>query len=245
MPFFILSIILQIGIVLHIVKTGRNTSWIWIVVMLPLVGALAYFVIELLPELMGSRSGVKAQKSLGDLINPNKGIDAATHDFAITDTVENSIKLAKECLNKGMFQEAKDLYEKSLKGIHKSDPDMMVGLANAEFGLNNFDRVKKVLDDLMVKNPDYKNPKAHLLYARTLGNLNETALAQKEYEVLHEYYAGPEASYRYAMLLKKVGEADKSIVVLEAILNKARLADKHYRSSYKKWIRLAKSANNH
>ena len=36
MPLFILSILLQIALVVHIVRTGRNTTWIWIVVMLPL-----------------------------------------------------------------------------------------------------------------------------------------------------------------------------------------------------------------
>ena len=241
MPFFILSIIIQVGFVLHIVKTGRNTTWIWVVIMLPLAGALAYFIIELLPDLMGSRSGVKAKRSLSDLINPNKAIDSATRDFSITDTVENSITLAKECLNKEKFSEAKTLYEKSLKGIHQSDPDMMVGLARAEFGLENYTRTKEILDDLISKNPDYKSPNAHLLYARALGNLDEVEAALKEYNVLDQSFSGPEASYRYAMLLKKQGNSEKSSAVLEAILQKADLSDKYYRSNYKKWIKLTKS----
>ena len=241
MPFIILSIILQVGFVLHILKTGRNTTWIGIVVMLPLAGALAYFIMEILPDLMGSRSGVKAKRSLGDLIHPNKAIDSATRELSVTDTVENSIKLAKECLNKEKFSEAKSLYEKSLKGIHASDPDMMVGLARSEFGLENYRRTQQILEDLIVKNPDYKNPNAHLLYAGALEHLGEAEAALKEYNVLDQSFAGPEASYRYAMLLKKQGHNEKSTVVLEAILQKADLSDKYYRSNYKKWLTLAKN----
>jgi hypothetical protein len=245
MPFFILSILLQVGFVLHIVKTGRNTTWIWIVIMLPLAGAFAYFIIELLPELLGTRSGVKARRNLSKLITPNKTIDAAVHDYSMTDTVENSIKLAQACLEKEKFAEAKTLYEKSLSGIHESDPDMLVGLAMAEFGLNDFARCKIVLDNLIAKNPDYKNPKAHLLYAKTLENLDENEAALKEYAVLDSYYAGPEASYHYALLLKKQGENEKANTVLEAILRQADLADKHYRASYKKWIKQAKHEYSH
>ena len=49
MPLFILSILIQVALVIHIVKTGRSTTWIWIVVMLPVAGSIAYFVLEGLP----------------------------------------------------------------------------------------------------------------------------------------------------------------------------------------------------
>lgn len=64
MPFFILSVIIQVLLIVHIVKTGRNTTWIWIVVLLPAAGAIAYFIVEILPELMGGRSARKAKKKL-------------------------------------------------------------------------------------------------------------------------------------------------------------------------------------
>ncbi|PCK07520.1 MAG: hypothetical protein COA42_13985 [Alteromonadaceae bacterium] len=32
MPLFILSLLFQVGFVIHIIKTGRSTTWIWIVI---------------------------------------------------------------------------------------------------------------------------------------------------------------------------------------------------------------------
>ncbi len=55
MPILILSAILQVALVVHIIKTGRSTTWIWIVVMLPLAGSIAYLLLEVLPDLMAGR----------------------------------------------------------------------------------------------------------------------------------------------------------------------------------------------
>jgi len=241
MPIFIISIIIQVALVVHIVKTGRNTTWIWIVVMLPLAGSIAYFILEVLPGLTGSRVSRKARSSIGKVINPNKDIKHAARNYTISDTVENSMKLAEECINKSHFEEAKELYKKSLKGIYEDDPEIMKGLATAEFGLNNFDESKKILDELILKNSDYKNADAHLLYAKTLEELNELDSAMHEYEVLASYHPVPESIYRYAMLLKGNGEREKSSNLIEKIIHEASFSGKHYNSLHKEWIKKARA----
>ena len=245
MHILILTVFIQLAFVLHIIKTGRNTAWIWIVVMLPLAGSIAYLIVEVLPDILGSRSGRKASTNLKKILNPNKNMNGAAHNYSVSDTVENSLALAEECLNKSMFIEAKELYTECLKGVHKHDPDIMYGLAKAEFFLNNFSEVKSILDDLIEQNPDYKNPNAHLLYARNLENLNETELALKEYETLDIYFPGPEATYRYALLLKNKGEDSKSRELFEKIIHYSSISGKHYNSLYKEWVKKAKDEINH
>ena len=240
MPLFILSAIAQIACIIHILKTGRNSTWIWVVMMLPGIGAGAYFLMEWLPELSQTRHGVKAQKGLGKLINPNKDFKNASNNYTVVDTVENSTKLADEYLTKGMFAEAKELYEKCLTGIHENDPDLMYSLAQAEYGLENHEPAKQVLDDLIKENPTYKNVDAHLLFAKCLVKLNDTDAALKEFVALDEYYPGPEATYRYAMLLQTLDKDLQAEQLLEKILQNAKLSDKHYRARYKSWINKAK-----
>ena len=241
MPVFILSLIIQVALVVHIVKTGRSTTWIWIVVMLPLAGSLAYVIVEILPGIMGGRAGRKVKKNVEKVVNPNKSIQEAVQDFSVADTVENSIRLAEECINNGMFDDAKQLYEKCLKGVHESDPYIMHGLAKAEFGLKNFSQVKSILDKLIAENPDFKDAAAHLLYARTAEALNDTQLALQEYEVLDGYYPGPEATYHYALLLKNMGDHDKAKALIEKILHKSKTAGNHYNAVHEQWISLAKN----
>ena len=236
MPFIILSVLLQVALVVHIVKTGRNTTWIWIVVMLPLAGSIAYVLLEVLPDASNTRAARKASKKVKSVINPNKEINNATKQFSVSDTVENSMKLAEECYNKGLFSEAKSLYEKCLKGAHAGDPHLMFGFARSVFELAEYSVVKDTLDKLIEINPEYKNAEAHLLYARTLEQLNEVAAALDEYETLHGYFTGPEASFYFAKFLKNQNQNEKSKAVFQQIVDAARHSGKHYNTLHKEYI---------
>ncbi|PWQ96164.1 tetratricopeptide repeat protein [Leucothrix arctica] len=241
MPFFIISIAIQIALVVHVIKTGRNTMWIWAIMGIPGLGAAAYFLVELLPILLGTRAGWQARKKLNNVINPNKDLNQASNDFEVADTVQNSSRLAAEHLEKDQFEEARALYDKCLSGIHEDDPYFLFGRAQAEFGLEQYPQVRQTLDELIRLNPDFKNVDAHLLYAKNLVELGETDLAMKEFVVLNETFLGPEASYRYAMLLKDQGKTEDAERIFDEILKAAKVADKHYRARYKHWISLTKS----
>ena len=244
MPLLILSIIIQVAFVIHIVKTGRNTTWIWIVLMLPMAGAIAYLIIEVLPDILNSKSGRKAGRKAQSLVTPHKNFNEAVKQYSQSDTSENSIKLAEECLDKGLYTEAKSLYQKCLSGLYKDDPSLMFGLARCDFEIGNYPDVKITLDKLIELNPEYKNQDAHLLYARTLEKLGETSPALHEYETLHNYYIGPEASYYYAKFLQYQGQHQKSRLLFEEIVSKAKNANKHYNSLHKDIIKQAKQELN-
>lgn len=244
MPIFILSILIQVAFVVHIMKTGRNTMWIYIVVFLPMAGSLAYLIVEVIPELMQGRGGQKVRRNIQKAVNPNKFVKQAANNYAVADTVENSLRLAEELLQTGVFEEAKQLLEKSLKGVHAHDPVLMHGLARAEFGLGNFAAARSILDDLIAHNPDYKNADAHLLYARAVDELGDTEAAVEEYQALSEYYPGPEPAYRFAMLLVKLGQHEKAKALLETILHKSKYSGRHYNSINKEWIALARKEYN-
>ncbi len=241
MPFFILSLIIQVAFVIHIVKTGRNTTWIWIVIMLPMAGSIAYFILEVLPDLTNSRAGRSAGRRVTTAINPNKGLKQAAHQYSISDTVENRLRLADECMAKGRYQDAKTLYEKCLMGVHSDDPTSMVGLAKAEFMLGNYPQTKSILDRLIKENPDYKNQDAHLLYARALEALGDESGALHEYEVLHDYFSGPEASFYYGLFLKSQNQHEEAQGIFNEIIKKANLSSKHYSVLHKDILKRTKN----
>ena len=241
MPFLLLSILLQVAFVIHIVKTGRSTTWIWIVVMLPMAGSIAYLIIEVLPGLSNSNAGKRAGGKLKLVVNSNKNINAAAEQCSIADTVENSMRLGEEFYEKGLFSEAKELYLKCLEGQTADDPYLMFGLAKSDFQLGNYATVKSTLDELIESNPDFKNPDAHLLYARCLAELNEVAAAIEEYEVLYNYYAGPEASFYFAKFLKMQNQTERANEIFKQIIHTAKTASKHYNSMHREIIKQANS----
>ena len=65
--------------------------------------------------------------------------------------------------------------------------------------------------------------------------------ATQEFEVLHRYYPGPEASYRYALLCKKLGNAELAAEIFTGIVGNAKNASKQYSAIHRRWLRLAES----
>ncbi|WP_317930261.1 tetratricopeptide repeat protein [Halioxenophilus sp. WMMB6] len=241
MPFFILSVLIQVALVIHIVKTGRNTTWIWIVVMLPLAGTLAYLILEVLPEFSHTRAGRSARRKVNSVVNPNRDFNAATRHYAMNDSVENSKRLAEECYSKGLYSDAKTLYQKCLQGPYADDPHFMFGLASCEFQLGNYSITREILDRLIEANPDYKNQSAHLLYARTLEQLQAIPEALHEYETLYSYFTGPDAAYYFGKFLQSQNQNDRARQIFQAITDGAKQAPKHYSQLHKEILRLARS----
>ncbi len=239
MPIFIVTLLLQVALVVHIVKTGQSTMWIWIVIMLPLAGSIAYLILVVLPQITGSKTGRKAAKTLQKAVNPHKDLQNAMLNYSMSDSIENSMKLAEAFHRENRFEEAAKLFERCLTGVHIHDPYIMQGLAKTQFELKNYERTKSILNDLIEQNPEFKSADAHLLYARTLEALGDREAAVHEYEALHGYYPGPEATYRYAIFNRNIGNRTKSQALLKDIIHRAEVSTAHYRALHNEWIQKA------
>jgi len=242
MPFMILSVLIQLLLVIHIFKTGRNTTWIWVVIAIPMVGSLAYVVVEIIPPFMNSYKGKEAQKSMVKILNPEKEFNDAMQNYEIADTVKHTTDLANACMHKGMYKEAQKLYTQALQGIYKHDIHLLLGLAQAEFELEHYAEVKAALNLLMEKNPNYENVETHLLYARALEGLEEYTSALEVYEALETYSPGPEALFHYALLHRQLGNEEEASNILQKILRVAKISGKHHNKLFKEWITKAEQA---
>jgi hypothetical protein len=240
MPLLIvLSVVIQAVFIIHAHKTGRR-DWIWILLVVPVAGCIFYFFLEMLPEIRNSREGKRAVKTILKTIDPEMDLKRAAKELIISDNVQNKLNLATECINQHLYEEAINLYQSSLTGIYKDDPKIMLSLAQAFFLHQDYAKTKETLDNLIATNPDFKSQEGHLLYARTLDNLNDIDKAIDEYKVLITYYSGYEAKCRYGLLLKKLGRLEESNTVFQAILKLSETVPKPYHKAQKTWIDIAK-----
>src|SRR5512145_3442545 len=145
MPIIILSFLLQLALIVHVLKTGRNTIWVFILLFAPVIGGLAYLIVELLPELTRSRTGRRLRSSVAKAVNRDRDLKEAARNLAVAGTAQNAMKLAGEYLAKGRFAEARDLYAGALRGVHADDRDLLLGLAHAQFELGEY---REVIDSL-------------------------------------------------------------------------------------------------
>jgi len=239
MHFFIISLLLQALLIVHVIKTGRNTIWIWVLALLSYAGVIAYVVAELLPDLMRSRATQRTVKGVKRALDPEGDLRRLAQTAEISGGVDASQRHAEELIRLGRPAEAIPVYERILRGLYAHDPNLMLGLARAHFAAGNAAGTRATLDALMQHNPDFRSADGHLLYARALEQEGQPERALDEYKVLAGYYPGAEARVRYAQLLRAQFQPDLAKQQLRDLLNQAAVAPPHYRRSQDDWLKQA------
>lgn len=236
----ILAIAIQVGLIVHVIKTGRNMIWILALGLLPLVGSIAYVVVEILPELLGGKTARRAKSGVQRMMDPDRELRRASAEVEISGNVDARRRLAEELLERSQFDAAIDVYQGGLKGIFEHDPTLLVGLARAQFGKQDYAPARATLERLMQHNPDFKSADAQLLYARTLEAENALDEAERVYATLAPGFPGAEARLRYGLLLKRRGNLQEANRVLKDLLDGAQLGPAHYRKAQAEWLERAR-----
>jgi hypothetical protein len=239
MPFVILTIALQVIAVVHLFRTGRNMTWLFLIILVPMVGCLAYFIIEVFPSLGQNPAARKALRRAKQAIDPNRGVREGSLNYERSQNVDTASRLAGELTKAGRHDEAIRVCSEARTGLFEDDPKILLALANAQFAAAKHSEAITTLDYLREKNPGFRSADGHLVYARALDESGATGRALEEYAALVNYYPGAEARVRQAMLYKKVGDKARAGELFAAILKDARLAPKHFRRSEREWIELA------
>ena len=236
MSLLILSIIVQVALIIHVVKTGRNQIWIWVLALLSLPGAIAYIAVEILPELFRSRTAQRTARGLRKAMDPGADLRRYENEARVGSNVASRQRYAEELVRHQRYDEAIGQYREALTGLYEHDPNLMQGLAQAQFGKGDAAAARATLDELIRHNPDFRSPAGHLLYARALEAEGDVPKALEEYAVLAPSYPGAEASVRYAQLLQAQGRRPEAQKVARELLEQARIAPGHYRRAQRPWL---------
>lgn len=227
---------IQLALIIHVLKTGRSRYWIIVLIFMPLIGGLAYLIIEVLPDFSNSISGQRAVRNVKKTLNP--GGDVRQHQAAWEQSpnTDNARRYAEALLDAGKVSEADEIIGQALKGMFANEPTLLLVRARIQFEQNRAGDALKSLEALQEHNPDFRNAGGHLLYARALEANGQLEKALQEYTAVAGYFPGVEARYRHAVCLKSAGKQQESIDEMESILKDASLAPAHFRKSEKPWL---------
>ena len=134
MLLLIVPIVIQVLLIIHVIRTGRNQLWIWVLLFLPLAGGLAYLAVEILPELFRSRTARRTARGLRKAMDPGADLRRYESEARIGGNVASRQRYAEELVRHGRFDEAIAQYREALSGLYEHDPNLMLGLAQAQFG---------------------------------------------------------------------------------------------------------------
>jgi hypothetical protein len=217
-----LTAVIQAFFIYHVYRSRRPYWWALIILSFPVIGCVAYYMLEIFPGSREHRSARRAAMELARAFNPSGELKRRLEALATCPSVANRIAAAEEFMRCGIFNEAVRLYEEAIDGPHVDDPSLLLGLAQAHVNNGTFGEAQRVLERLETLDARYRPEEARLLYARTLEGLGEAQQALAEYEDLVPVYVGLEARCRYGMLLKQLGFTAQATHVFQEVLEYAR-----------------------
>lgn len=240
MHLLVLSILLQVTCAVHAVRTGRPTYWVFILLIGSYLGVLVYLLAEVLPEMLRSRGARQAVAGIRRQIDPERARREAANRLQLSDSHENRRNLAEQCLAGGDHAKALALYRDSLKGLYANDPQLLLGMARAQFELGMAAEARATIESLIASHPRFHSFDGHLLYARAIAATGDLETAAREYRTLADSFPGEEARVRYGQFLKQVGRADEARAVFEETVRRSGLSPKYYQREQKEWIAIAR-----
>lgn len=217
-----LTVIIQACFIFHVFKTRRPYWWAFIILSFPVIGCVVYYFIEIFPDTQEARKAEKLARAIGKHVGGDKEFARRVEEVEICGSVDNKLALARECGERGLFDDAARLYRTCMQGLYADDPNLLLGLAGALVEKQDYREARETLGQLRAKDPAFKSNHAALLRARTLEGLGQTDEALREYEALVPVYVGLEARYRQGALLKKLGQTDQARNAFEAMQQHAR-----------------------
>jgi hypothetical protein len=239
-PILVLvSIALQIACAIHVVRSGRQLYWLWILFIGSYLAVIVYLVVAVIPDLRKDPRSRQAASKVLHTIDPERRRRAIQQRLEVADTVDNRRALAEESMRLGDYANAVELYRSVLKGMYATDAAFLLGLAQAQSNSGDFAGARTTLDTLFSANPDYRSPDAELLRARALEAQGDQDAALEHYRMLATSYPGEEARYRYGALLKQRGRLGEARTVFRDMLARARNAPRYYRKKEGDWLNAA------
>jgi len=242
--FFGLAFTYGLAILLcwHVMRTGRDTFWIWILLMAPGIGAIVYIALNIVPDIFGGTTARRLGQAARATLDPNREYREAKAACDETPTVRNQSRLAAAALHLNRPAEAEALYRAAASGIHAEDPVLLLGLANALLELNRPAEALEVLERLGRNEDGGRTPPAALAMGRAYEGVGRIAEADTAYDWAAQRMPGFEALARYAAFMARHGRRDEAREVVSELDKRLAKLNPQYRKEGRAWRDLAAQA---
>jgi hypothetical protein len=216
-PLTALALVLDVLCCVHVVRTGRDTYWLYLIIILQPLGAIIYLLAIIVPDFMSGR-GTRLGRAAMKAIDPTRAYREAKLLADDAPTVYNRMQLAEAAAALGNYEEAAHLYRLCMDGVHSEDPVLMLRYAECLIELKRNTDALDMLEKLGNLGESARTPQAALLLARAHEGLGDWAAADRAYAWAAERVVGIEGLARYAAFLSAQGrrhEADDQMALLE------------------------------
>src|SRR5258708_8351341 len=89
LSLLILSLLIAIGLCVHVVRTGRASYWLWIILAFQPLGGLVYFLTQIVPGLAGGPTVRRVGQAARETLDPHREYREAKAACEDTPTARN------------------------------------------------------------------------------------------------------------------------------------------------------------
>ena len=229
--FFGYGFILQIIALVHWAKRRPESYWLWIIFLGGWIGALAYIIVEVVPDfsLVGPSFKVfprrRRIKELRAQIldNPSPG---------------NYEELGDLLLEDGEPGEARQAFDKAITP-RTQDAHAYYGRALAEVQLGDYAAAIPDLEQVIRAEPEYDFHRAKALYAHALAQTGQTEKADIAFVDATRLSTLSETQYNYAAFLHAQGRDAEAREWAQRILSKKATLPRYLKRRERPWFRKA------
>ena len=236
------SLLISILLCVHVVRTGREMYWLWIILAFQPIGGLVYAVAILGPELLGGRTARRMGQAARQTLDPDRNYREARRAHDDSPTVANAMRLAAAAMAMGRHAEAEGLYREAARGVHADDPALLLGRANALIELQRPAEALAILEQLGHEKAESRTPASTLALARAYEGLGRNAEAEAAYDWAAGRLPGLEGLGRFAAFLAHTGRRGQAEETLAEMDRRIRKADPYFRKEARAWRDLAAEA---
>ena len=209
--------------------------WIWLIIFVPFIGALAY----MFTEMFSGRDIQQVQSGMGAVFNTSGRIKKLEEQLRFSDTFNNKVALADAYLAAGQMDKAIDLYESSLTGAFTENEHVLMQLINAYYEKQRYADVI-VIAKKIYKLPQFPRSRAHMLYAMALEKNGNNELAEKEFKTMKVRFSYFESRYQYGLFLQRNNRAEEARQVFSEMVDEAVHLGSIEKRNSREWISHAK-----
>jgi hypothetical protein len=226
--------------IIHVVRTGRNTSWIWLIIFVPYVGGVACLLVEVLPTL--GRGGCRTIASTRDIVqrtfNPTAHLKALERTVAFSPTHENERALADEYAACGDHAKALVLYEKLASGMHARDADLALARARCLYRLGRHPDGTRLLDELEAAGHDFRTIPEALVRLKLLEGAGSDGVAvAAAWARFERKFQSFEFAWHHADFLVRTGRKAEALAVIDRVEEAKRQLDAMGQPFDRAWMR--------
>jgi hypothetical protein len=240
LPLYGLGLLFSIALCVHVVRTGQNMMWLYLILFLSPIGGVVYLIAVVIPTLTGSPTARKAREAARDTLDPTRDYRNAKTAVDDSPTVNNRMRLAAAAGELGRWDEAESLYRAAAQGVHAEDPALAYGLAHSLVELGRYAEAAPMLEQLEKTNP--RTPQTALQLARAYEGLGRNGDAEAPYQHAAARLPGLEGIARQAAFMARTGRRAEAQEALVEIDKRIERLNARFRKEARQWRDLAADA---